>query len=728
MIAAAAKKYAPAIPILSIAATVTAFFGPAIFPPPDKLIYGWDFWRGNFYYYHFVGDSLRRLSMPYWDPNAYSGIPMLAHPTSHIFYPFSFLMYVFPLSQGYSFLLAIHLLIAGFTMYRLMRRFTDRLAALISAAVVTLNGFLGVAVANGHPDIFLAFCWVPLFFDATTRFFERRQRTQFLLAVFACLMQILAGFYNLIVMYEFMMAGIYLIALFFRRGGWRSGWREAITQLAGFLSIGVFAAGLAAVALFPIFEYSFQTLRNGGMGYTYAAFGSYTFRMLQLLFNPYAFGNPFTNIPPYTGPPYYNIYVFTVGFVPGVLAAVYATVQVSRLIRKKTINRLLPFYAAAMVFFILMALGSNFPLHKMIYDAIPIYHFFRIPARHLIPVLFLFAMVSGSAAAILRHRAVQFMLLVITATQLITFNRNFVGLSDLPTKTSDRELISFLQANSSGYRIYPRYLSWEPGREILDVNSGSYFGISLLGAYNSLLLDRYYTLIDLLKEMPGSPSDEFPVEIPIINSRSPVLDILSAKYILMPNFRDDIGQDVPGKFRRIRQTGRYTLYENLTALPKYRLASEWKLFPDRKSLADALLSGNLRYINTVGVLSEDIAGLPNTGRDCRDNSNLGTVRVVSDSPNKVVLDVDSSCSAILATSEIAYPAWKARLDGKDAAQFTGNIALRNIIVPQGRHMIELFYWPSTLLWGAAVTAFFAILTVLFAKSDFFHVSTSKSGR
>ena len=77
--------------------------------------------------------------------------------------------------------------------------------------------------------------------------------------------------------------------------------------------------------------------------------------------------------------------------------------------------------------------------------------------------------------------------------------------------------------------------------------------------------------------------------------------------------------------------------------------------------------------------------------------------------------VETDREAILVFSEVAYPGWRAAIDGQAAPLLTADYTFRAVRVPAGRHEVRLVFDPP--LWSAgwlvaALTA--ALAAVLLA--------------
>ena len=69
-----------------------------------------------------------------------------------------------------------------------------------------------------------------------------------------------------------------------------------------------------------------------------------------------------------------------------------------------------------------------------------------------------------------------------------------------------------------------------------------------------------------------------------------------------------------------------------------------------------------------------------------------------------VLTVDSECAEALVLSEVWYPGWEARVDGRRVPLLRANAAFQAVWLEPGSHRVELRFVPRSLFWGLAVSA------------------------
>ena len=73
------------------------------------------------------------------------------------------------------------------------------------------------------------------------------------------------------------------------------------------------------------------------------------------------------------------------------------------------------------------------------------------------------------------------------------------------------------------------------------------------------------------------------------------------------------------------------------------------------------------------------------------------------SNNKIKLKVDTDENGLLWLSEIWYPAWKAKIDGKKTKVYSADFSFRAIEVPKGCHEVTFVFSSSYFNLGALIT-------------------------
>jgi hypothetical protein len=154
----------------------TPFFhgvAPAGFTHPSNellfdAVYQFIPWRS------FACESLRRGTLPLWNPHSLCGTPLVATMQSAVFYPVNLLLCGLPLARLLVWGAIVRLWVAGFGTYLLARRYAlGVVAALVAAVSFMFCGFLVVWLQHPHVNVAV---WLPtlillveiLLQDATT--------------------------------------------------------------------------------------------------------------------------------------------------------------------------------------------------------------------------------------------------------------------------------------------------------------------------------------------------------------------------------------------------------------------------------------------------------------------------------------------------------------------------------------------------------------------------------
>ena len=116
-----------------------------------------------------VADIVHSGAFPAWNPYIAGGQPLAANPNYGVFYPPQWLTFLPPFDFWFRFLLVLHIAIAGAGAYLLLRTWTRRDSALFGAIVFALGG-ITLSLLN-VPAFLYSLAWLPWIALA----FERRR-------------------------------------------------------------------------------------------------------------------------------------------------------------------------------------------------------------------------------------------------------------------------------------------------------------------------------------------------------------------------------------------------------------------------------------------------------------------------------------------------------------------------------------------------------------------------
>ena len=701
------------VPLIFIGIAIILLFGNTLFPKVNTVIYGSDLNDQFYFWKSYYVENIKNGVIPFWNSYSFSGTPFLAHPSVAAFYPGNIIFFLFPLSTAFSLFLFLHIVIAGYGMYWCLKRWiNDEISSLVGGLVFSLSGFFAVRIYAGHIDIISTAVWIPWVFGSVTAAIENFDKHRFLTAIIFTVLQILAG-YQAAVIFTWELIGLFLILHTFFQ--YKKGQKiiNSVKKAAIFIAIIITSYGLSAIQILPTMEFVGRSIRALGLPYGAASWGSYNLDTFRLFFSPFTYGLPFWDNYSYHGPgPNYLELAYFSGRIPVILLGLYFISQLTHLFRGQKIEKMCFFSLGALLFFAFMALGNNFPLHKILFDWIPAYRLFRFPSQHLIMAVFLLALVSGIMVSKIKATLVKAVILILILVELFGYDKNFIRPANLPTVNSDRTLTDFLKKTDKNGRVLPHYNVTAALRSMFDFESASYYRIPTTSGYNPLILYNYYHFIDLVNKSSISSTPFLNVEIPLINPMSPLLDFLNIRYVLTDN-HGNLEEYPSGKFNIVIKGEKYKLYENMQTIPRFFLVNDVQIYKSEKEIEDQILLHDADLSKVILFDKNDLHNFSPIDSACP-QKDLGQVKIVDYTANKITLEVNTACNSFLSSSEVYYPGWNARLDGRPSDIYLSNTAFRSIYVPKGTQKVEFYYSPIVYYIGGLVSAFtFMLLACYF---------------
>ncbi len=157
-----------------------------------------------------------------------------------------------------------------------------------------------------------------------------------------------------------------------------------------------------------------------------------------------------------------------------------------------------------------------------------------------------------------------------------------------------------------------------------------------------------------------------------------------------------------------QQAGSALIFRNHKALPRARLAGK-PVYALNQSDAVAALD-RLTKENTLldhAIVEDPTRPLP------ADASGSGTARIVTDLPERVVVEVKAEGPAYLVLADTFDPGWSATVDGQPAAIRPAYIAFRAVYLPGGGHTVVFTYRPAGFELGLWLSCFGISLGLFF---------------
>ena len=279
----------------------------------------------------------------------------------------------------------------------------------------------------------------------------------------------------------------------------------------------------------------------------------------------------------------------------------------------------------------------------------------------------------------LKHAGLYAAVLVVGFLDLGTIAWHYLGWDDYKFKYRTEPLIEMTQADEQIMKdADPHYRVFEltPDRDPFSSNRGAKFH-KLINGYHPAKLSVYQ---DLILNHLGKNNEK-------------VLDMLNCKYF--------IGYDKSGGTMAQRRQ---------TALGNAWFVDSLVWVSNPKAEIDAL--ANFPQFDSTGMMTGVIGSFeparyavaqqlwPETKTDNhvalgkqttyqRDSS--ASVKLTAYHPDKLQYSSNSAHEGIVVFSELAYPGWKATIDGKEVPLGRVNYALRALKVPAGQHQIVMEY-------------------------------------
>lgn len=244
--------------------------------------------------------------------------------------------------------------------------------------------------------------------------------------------------------------------------------------------------------------------------------------------------------------------------------------------------------------------------------------------------------------------------------------------------------------------------SSEPYRMLSFRNAGqdlmpALHGIELAGGHHPNDLARYRDLIGMVGS--GQPMNLYGNE----NIRR----LLNVRYLLWPDLQ--MGSSPQGNVFSRTQLPDGRIYETVfveAGFPRARLVGSAVVKPDDEAMA-YMLSPAFDPAGEVVLAEPPPVDLPGTPV-------AGEVDWLQRGPDRLRLAVRSSAPALLAIADNWYPAWHARVNGRDAPVLRAYHTLRAVPVPAGESEVELWYRSDVVLRSFWLG--FIILTGLLAAN------------
>jgi hypothetical protein len=253
-------------------------------------------------------------------------------------------------------------------------------------------------------------------------------------------------------------------------------------------------------------------------------------------------------------------------------------------------------------------------------------------------------------------------------------------------------------------------------------NTSVLFELRDLRSASALPVRRQKEFLELAGPSEGSPTMQYPSTISL-----PMLSLAAVKYVIYSD-RDRSRVNIPSDLKEQEAAGGVIFFENLSALPRFRIVhdvipveGEWQAFDILRNLLDdsspAVAPKWARRSVIEGITYEE-ALLARTEPDPSRNFEY-VRRLAEPDPQTIVLEAHLDRPGFVLVADTFYPGWTATVDDVPTVIHPANLLFRAVAVPAGKHTIIMKYGSSWLPIGGALTLIGLLLAAALLVRDRF---------
>ena len=256
--------------------------------------------------------------------------------------------------------------------------------------------------------------------------------------------------------------------------------------------------------------------------------------------------------------------------------------------------------------------------------------------------------------------------------------------------------IDFLRGQKKPFRVVFQRA------ELFPQNTWSPYGIESVTGYDILVPKETSDFISFLNS--GRGGTEYARYVDIRNFDSPLFNISDTKYVILLDKGEDITPQLdPKRFKKVFTEGKVAIWENTQNLGRFFIAKDFEVVSDGEVYTRMLDAGKELKSKVILTKSPELEALG--------KCNLSLVSYLQ---NGETVRTVCEASSILVFSEPFNADWQANINGDEVEILNANGRFLAVIVPKGESIVELTYFPQSLIVGGAVSILsFLIIIVLF---------------
>lgn len=660
---------------IAVAVLAGLVLAALLFWPDFTVLDGADWLKMHVFYKEFYRAALLAGRLPLWNPYAGLGRPFLADVETATLYPLN-LFYLTGAGPGLFLSLVFHLALAVAGGLRLSRRYgATGAAAWFGALGFALSAPLIARLQSGQVQVFDTLCWLPLATDLACGLVAAPSRRRVVASALVFTLMFLAGSPPFLWVCGWTILCFSLFHVRTARG------------LFALLGAAVLAAGMSALQLLPFLELVLEGNRPLDAASFALANPQRGMNWLSLLVSK----------PP--GAFFYWEYNLYAGF-PLALAAIAG----ATLIHHAHVRGLL----VIAVLFALLALGPSGLVLPWLVEHLPGWSAVRLPSRYAIAVTLALALLASIALTRFSQAAIRrwprFSPWICGAVLLVLL-LNTLECARAPHERAARYASPALQLQETHVRdaltraglLRP---ATPPARVIgpvvhLRENSGMLYRFGTLWSFSNPALARVWDYLHAAAGVTPDPMD--PVNLPDAVGLTPPELFTSAAVVAA------LDPTLNGLRRSAQPSARVAFYTSIEVVPSFRAANT------------ALLRNPPRATTFVETAyASHVAQLAPASSHAAPAPHVATAEITHFSPERLSINVTSETPGVLVAAEAWYPGWQARVKDKPLPVIPVNGWMRGVVLPSGKHTVELIFRPRSLALGCAISA--ASCAILLALS------------
>ena len=705
-----------------------------------------------------------------WNPYIFSGVPYEANMGSGptIFYPLSFIYYLFPVERAIVYNFIIHFTLAGYFMY-LFGRYGLGSSVIASVTGGVAFSFSGFFITHLIHIFITGGAWLPLLFLCLKISVEKKSILfTIITAIVSCIL-LLSGFMQLTYYIYCGLTLFWLWLLIDRLKDKSLTGKDRIFLFLVFPLICIIAVLLSSIQLLPFLEFLKVTLRETG-GAEIANTYSMTWQRLVTFIIPDFHGRPCME--PFNSGFYpqndskYWVYWETCAYT-GITALVMSFVAI--FYSKMQVKW---FFLILFILSLIASMTDNTPFYKIFITVMPFYKSLRSHGRFIIlmtfsicslsitgmdelssstrkerkipPIIYVFIFLSIAAiimAVIIssypdatkipaeygtiipekKHGIIIFaaiMSIITTVMVLNIFNiisRRVFYISLLVITVIDMAIFGFTlnpPADSKSFHnntIKSQISDYSPGDgRVVNLNWNDYVNRGQIEGFESLQGFDPLAIGYYMKYLYYSQYETLP------DSKGIQYLINFSNSCIIKNYINNRMIDLlNGKYINITDINspdEPVLYQNVNALPRAAVFYNYRVIEgDDEELLDLLNS------KEFDIRKELILSCPVELQQVPEKS-FEKASIIKYTEDLIEIQVNITTPAMLFLSEIYYPGWKASVDGKPEKIYRADCIFRAVPVREpGKHHIKVYFDPVSYKTGKiiSITTIFLILCYFF---------------